>query len=96
MGIRALLESICEEKQAKGRKLVHKIDDLKIKGILTPVSAGILHKIRSLGNDAAHKAKPHSEKQLGLAMDIIEHLLKDVYILPKQAEDEFDNEPPLF
>lgn len=52
--------------------------------------AAILHKIRSLGNAAAHEVKPHSNKQLALAMDIIEHLLKDVYILPKQVETEFE------
>ena len=34
--------------------------------------------------------KPHSDKQLGLAMDIVEHLLKDVYILPKQVESDFE------
>lgn len=92
IGLRVLLETVCKEKNATGQDLFRKIDSLVSKGTLTPASAAILHKIRTLGNAAAHEVKPHSEKQLGLAMDIVEHLLKDVYILPKQVESEFQDE----
>lgn len=90
IGLRALLETVCKEKNAAGNDLLKKIDDLVTVHVLTPAGAAILHKIRTLGNAAAHEAKPHSDKQLGLAMDIVEHLLRDVYILPKQVEAEFD------
>jgi hypothetical protein len=90
IGLRALLETVCKEKAAVGRDLLKKIDYLVTANVLTPASAAILHKIRTLGNAAAHEVKPHSEKQLGLAMDIVEHLLRDVYILPRQVEAEFD------
>ncbi len=66
-----------------------KIDDLVVKQILTTTGSKTLHKIRSLGNDAAHEVKPHNEKQLGLAMDVVEHVLNDVYILPTKVEAEF-------
>ncbi len=92
IGLRALVETVCKEKSASGSNLHKKIDDLVVKNILTPAGADILHKIRTLGNDAAHEVKPHSEKQLSLAMDVIEHLLKDVYILPKQIAAEFNDE----
>lgn len=90
IGLRALLETVCKEKNATGHDLLKKIDSLVSSGILTPASAAILHKIRALGNAAAHEVKPHSDKQLGLAMDIVQHLLKDVYILPKQVGSEFE------
>ena len=90
IGLRALVETVCHEKKADGANLLKKIDDLTSKNVLTPVGAQILHKIRSLGNAAAHEVKPHSEKQLGVAMDVIEHLLVDVYILPKQVKAEFE------
>ena len=92
IGLRALVETVCEEKSAEGSNLMKKIDDLTAKGILTPAGTKILHKIRTLGNAAAHEVKPHSEKQLGIALDVIEHLLIDVYILPKQVESVFDEE----
>jgi Domain of unknown function (DUF4145) len=91
IGLRALLETVCIEKDAVGKDLIKKIDNLVEQKILTPASASILHKIRTLGNDAAHKVKPHTEKQLGLAMDVVENLLRDVYILPKKMNSEFDD-----
>jgi hypothetical protein len=54
-------------------------------GILTTDSADILHELRFLGNEAAHEVKPHSEDTLKMAMDVAEHLLKTVYVLPQQA-----------
>ena len=89
IGLRALLETVCKQKNATGSDLFKKIDSLVVANVLTPASAAILHKIRTLGNDAAHEIKPHSAKQLALAMDICEHLLRDVYILPKQVESDF-------
>lgn len=92
IGLRALLETVCKEREAVGGDLFKKIDSLVEQRVLTPASAAILHKIRALGNAAAHEVKPHSDRQLALAMDIVEHLLKDVYILPKQADSEFTDE----
>ena len=92
IGLRALLETVCKEKSATGKDLLNKIDSLVAASVLTPASAAILHKIRTLGNSAAHEVKPHSDRQLSLAMNIVEHLLKDVYILPKQAASEFGDD----
>lgn len=89
IGLRALIETICKEKSAEGGNLFRKIDDLVVKQILTPAGCTILHKIRTLGNEAAHEVKPHSEKQLALAMDVVEHVLNDIYILPMKVEKEF-------
>lgn len=89
VGLRSLVEQVCKEKEAVDGDLFTRIENLVETRVLTPASAAILHKIRTLGNAAAHEVKPHTERQLSLAMDIVEHLLKDVYILPKQAEDEF-------
>jgi Domain of unknown function (DUF4145) len=94
IGLRALVEAVCQHQNAQGRDLFKQIDSLVEQRVLTPAGALILHKIRALGNAAAHEAKPHSEKQLSLAMDIVEHLLKDVYILPRQTDLEFEGEKP--
>jgi hypothetical protein len=89
IGLRALVEAVCKEKDAAGRSLLAQVDSLVEKGVTTPQGAGILHRIRTMGNDAAHEVKPHTERQLSVALDIVEHMLKDVYILPRQVEDEF-------
>jgi hypothetical protein len=82
IGIRALVETVCTEKAATGFNLEAKIDNLVAKGVLTSTGAETLHSMRILGNEAAHEVKPHSEETLGLAMDVVEHLLNDVYVLP--------------
>jgi hypothetical protein len=92
IGLRALVETVCKEEEAEGSNLFNQIDGLVAKNILTPAGAKILHSIRTLGNEAAHEVKPHNDKQLSLAMDVVEHLLADVYILPKRVEAEFGDE----
>ncbi|MFM0155637.1 DUF4145 domain-containing protein [Paraburkholderia sediminicola] len=89
IGLRALIETVCKTETAKGDNLFAKIDNLRDKGVLTKHGAAVLHNIRNLGNAAAHEVKPHSTAQLMLAMEVVEHLLMDVYILPAKAELEF-------
>lgn len=89
IGVRAIVETICKDKSASGRDLFAKINDLVTQGVLTQDGADILHKLRTLGNEAAHEVKPHSNTQLGLALDVIDHLLQGVYILPHHASKTF-------
>lgn len=85
IGIRALIETVCKEKASSGNNLERKIDGLVQMGVLTSDGAEILHSLRILGNEAAHEVKPHEERTLGTAMDVVEHLLNGVYILPTIA-----------
>jgi hypothetical protein len=39
-----------------------------------------------MGNEAAHKVKAHTQEELNLAFDVVEHLLKTVYLLPEQTK----------
>jgi hypothetical protein len=89
LGVRVLIEVICRDQNAAGKSLLPKIDDLKTKGVLTHAGADILHKLRSMGNESAHEAKPSSDKQLSLAMDVVENLLQSVYIHPSEAKSAF-------
>ena len=89
LGLRVLVETVCKEKEVTGKNLEERIDALAQKQITTPVSAAILHRIRQLGNSAAHEASPHSDKQLSVALDIVESMLTNVYIQPKLVEELF-------
>ena len=86
IGIRALVESVCREKEAQGGNLKNKIDDLVIKGVLTRDSADTLHGTRLLGNNSAHETIAASDDELDIAMDIIENLIKNVYVIPQKAK----------
>lgn len=92
IGIRALVESVCKEKKVTGGNLKEKIDELANIGVLNSSQKNILHLIRNLGNKAAHEVKPHSAEQLALAMNVVEHLLDGVYIMPKKIASVFKGE----
>jgi len=86
IGIRAIIETVCNEKKIDQPNLQKKIDGLVSAGVLTKDGAEILHQLRILGNDAAHEVKPHNNVQLGTAFDVVDHLLQGVYILPKHSK----------
>lgn len=86
IGIRALVEAVCKQKAAGGHDLQKRIDDLAAKGILTKDSAEVLHACRFLGNEAAHEVKPPDPSVLAAAMDVAEHLLLTVYVMPEVAK----------
>ena len=85
VGMRTIVEAVCTEKAAKGGDLKERIDDLVTLGFITNDGANILHSIRLMGNKAAHEAKANSQAELGIALDVIEHLLRGVYVLPGRA-----------
>lgn len=89
IGIRAIIESICRDKQAPGKDLFKRIEGLAELGVLSKDGADILHRIRSLGNEAAHEVKPHRTEQLSLALDVCENLFQIVYLLPHHAKTMF-------
>ena len=60
VGIRALVEAICNERSSPGGNLATRIDGLVTLGLITADGAKILHSIRVMGNKAAHEAKVNS------------------------------------
>lgn len=86
LGIRTVIEATCKHLKAKKRDLRDMIDELASMSLLTPAGAKILHGIRLLGNDAAHKMRAPSKRQITAALRVIEHLLLGVYVLPKEAK----------
>ncbi len=86
IGLRAIVEAICKERSAGGKDLYKKIDDLVAQGVITRDGGDILHLIRVMGNDAAHEVKANTEEELATALEVVEHLLKSVYIIPLKAQ----------
>lgn len=83
------------EVQAKGGglqtvrrdNLQGKIAGLMEKGLLTRMSAQTLHEHRALGNDAVHELARPSNDELKLALEVIEHVLDQLYELPEKAAE---------
>jgi hypothetical protein len=82
IAIRAIIEAICKDKDISGRTLKDKITKMREAGLTTGSGEEILHNLRFLGNKAAHEIKAHSLIELKVALEVIDHLLLGVYILP--------------
>lgn len=89
MGIRAILETTCKNKNAVGDNLKDKIDNLVTLGVLSKNGSDLLHKLRTLGNASAHEVKPHSNEQLSLALEVLDNLLLNVYVLEYHSKTAF-------
>lgn len=90
IGLRATVESICNEQAIPGRTLDNKIDGLAKSGIISRNDAERLHAIRFLGNDAAHESRSNTESNLIIGLRIIEHLLLTIYVLDGEVGGGFD------
>jgi len=102
VGIRALIEGICDNKGIKGKTLEAKINNLN--SILPNNIVENIHSFRFMGNTAVHDLTPPTEGSLRLAIEIIEDLLNFLYeldykarrlTLASQSQDDSDKEKTL-
>jgi hypothetical protein len=89
VGIRTIIEAVCNDLGVHERNLAEKIDSLRDQGKVTPDGAKLLHTLRGLGNDATHKVAQQPTEHLLLAMKVIDHLLEATYIIPPAMERVF-------
>ena len=64
-----------------------RIGGLQEKGFLTQSSAQTLHDHRYLGNSAVHELARPATDELKLAIEIVEHVLEQLYELPEKAAE---------
>lgn len=83
IGIRAILEAVCTDLGVNGN-LKDQIEELKKRALVTAEGAQLLHTLRDLGNDAAHRVKRYSTDHLLLAIKVIDHLLEGTYLIPPE------------
>lgn len=84
--VRAISEEVCCDKQIVGVNPEEKIDDLSADGLITQEAAKLLHSLRFMGNHAAHKIIAHTPSEPNTALDIVDILLQNVYVLPRLAK----------
>jgi len=86
IGIRAVVEAVCKDKECTERNLEKNIELLVKKGHLASDQGDFLHLQRFMGNAAAHEIEPPERDELTAALDIAENLLANLYVLPELAE----------
>lgn len=98
-GVRAIVERACVEigiegvekiKKTGGKYLKSdlegKIEELQNQGILVRESSAI-DQIRLLGNEGVHQLARPTMEELDNALDIVEHMLSELFLRPKRADE---------
>jgi hypothetical protein len=83
IGLRMIIEAVCNEKEVFGKNLYSKIEGLNSMGVITKQQKNVLHQIRKLGNATAHQITYHEEDLLRKAIDIVQVMLFNIYSLNK-------------
>lgn len=90
VGFRAVIEAVCIDKEVKGRDLESKINNLAKNRLITDKEADRLHSIRFIGNDSVHEMSVPKESALYIVLNIIEHLLSNLYLIDHYAKGQID------
>lgn len=89
-GLRAIIEALCNHLKIKKDNLSNRIDLLHKKGHLTLSESKRLHSIRFLGNDALHEIEKPKKEHLYLLLELINHLLSNLFINDKIIKGKVD------
>lgn len=89
-GLRATIEAICNHLKIKKADLSVRIDLLHDKGYLSLNESKRLHSIRFLGNDALHEMEAPKNEQIAILLEIVNHLLENLFIQDKKIVDKID------
>jgi hypothetical protein len=84
VAMRSVIEAVCIDRRCRGENLKKKIG--KLSGVLSATEIHLLQMQRVLGNSAAHQMQTPTAAELAVALDVLEHLLKTLYDLPRHAE----------
>ena len=81
--VRRTLEEVCSERQATGKDLKARINDLRSKIVIPGELLDAMDELRILGNDAAHiEAKDYdaiSDTEVTVAIQFTKEILKSLY-----------------
>ncbi|MDM1352211.1 DUF4145 domain-containing protein [Myroides marinus] len=83
-GLRMIVEAISKENNIKRENLEKKIITLLNEGKITEKEAERLQVIRLLGNESVHKMTRSTKENILLALDIVEHLIINLYGLSSE------------
>jgi len=89
-GLRAIIEALCNHLKIRKENLEERINLLHKKGHLTLSESQRLHSVRFLGNDALHEMETPKKEHLYILLDIINHLLTNLFINDKMIKGKIE------
>ncbi|HBY19780.1 hypothetical protein A2380_03650 [candidate division WWE3 bacterium RIFOXYB1_FULL_43_24] len=86
IGVRTTIEAISIQQDIKVQGINTKIDEMVHKNIITRDGAVLLMLVKDIGNLATHEIKKHHKDDLSLCIDVIEDIIRNLYIHPQKAK----------
>ena len=85
IGLRMIVEAVCLHKKIPGKNLKEKIEQLHQNGVISKNDHEIIDRLREIGNITAHQIKSPSVSVMEAALEAVNHLLRQVYIVEKRT-----------
>jgi hypothetical protein len=93
MGLRAVIDMVCVEQVGDKGNFREKLTALCKLEIISSRQLGVLLTVVDAGNASAHRGFTPNESDIGIVLDVVEHLLSSVYVHPKGAAELAKNTP---
>lgn len=87
VGLRILVETICDASKCTSKTLAGKINELETNGLLSSEEKSLFHKVRTFGNKGAHLGEAMSTDQIASGLDISTHLLEKIFVDPVKKKN---------
>jgi Domain of unknown function (DUF4145) len=86
MGIRAVIEAIMIDKVGDQGAFKRNLTEFQAKGFISTFQLGIFEAVLELGHASIHREFTPASDQLEVAMDIMENLVHELYVLEHRAK----------
>ena len=87
MGLRSVIDVVCNDLIGDVGGFTQKLEQLEERKHITPKHKALLETALNVGHATIHRGHFPELKELRIVLDIINHLLKEVYVLTPQSED---------
>ncbi len=94
MGLRTVIDMVCNELVGDIGSFKDKLDALEKRSFINGNEKAILAIAIDVGSATAHRGHNPSKKDLNTLLDIVEHLLKSIYVLRPASERLKESTPP--
>ena len=86
MGLRSVIDMICNERLGDIGNFGDKLHKLEEKRLITPKKRQIIENILEVGHASVHRGHFPTAKDLRIVMDIVDHILQELYVLDKASK----------
>lgn len=86
MGLRSVIDMVCNDQVGDIGSFAGKLHKLEEKRLITPKKRKMIESLLEVGHASIHRGHFPTAEDLQVVMDIVDHLLEELYVLDKTSE----------